>query len=267
MKQYKILTALFAFAVLFSSCEDTNESLVGSRGLAVVPVISDVNPAFYTTDFADTFVKFTVALQEGDTVDSAELQVTYKGKTEVLQPITSFPVTLTLPAVDALAIFGLAESDVKVDDFFLYQVVTTSGNISTRSLASVKAVVTCEFDPILTEGSYRVASDDWDVEGPVTLTADPNDPYKIGVTGLFEVEGGAANDIALYLNINPNNFALTGVKTVIGVGKSPWGPYTNSAFTPVSGVYKSCTGSFEMIFAVSVDQGSFGNYKFVFTKN
>lgn len=266
MKQYKILTFIFAFAMIFSSCEDTNDNLTGSRGLAVVPVISDVNPAFYTTDFEDTFVKFTVALQDGDTVDRAELQVTYKGKTEVLKDITSFPVTMTLPAVEAFTALGLTESDVAVDDFFLYQVVTTSNGISSRSLASLKVFVTCEFDPVLTEGSYHVVSDTWEVEGDVTFIADPNDPYKIGISGLFEMEGGAPNDNVLYLNINPSNFGITGVKTVLGP-TSPWGQYTGYAYTPVSGLYKSCTGTFEMIFGITVDQGGFGNFKFVFTQN
>lgn len=266
MKQYKILAFIFSFAMIFSSCEDTNDNLVGSRGIAVVPVISDVNPAFYTTDFSDTFVKFTVALQDGDAVDRAELQVTYKGQTEVLQEITSFPATITLPAVEAFTALGLTESDVAVDDFFLYQVVTTSGDISTRSLAALKVFVTCEFDPVLSEGSYHVVSDDWEVEGDVTLTADPDDPYKIGISGLFAMEGGAPNDNVLYLNLNPSNFAVTGEKTVLGP-TSPWGPYTGYAYTPISGLYKSCTGSFEMTFGITVDQGGFGNMKFIFTKN
>lgn len=267
MKQYKILAFLFAFAMVLSSCEDTNENLVGSRGIAVVPIISDVNPAYYTTDFAETFVKFTVALREGDNVDNAELQVTYEGKTVVLEPITSFPATITLPIVNALAAFDLQESDVDVDDFFIYEVVTTTGGVSSRSLASLKVFVTCVFDPVLTEGSYHVVSDDWEVEGDVTLTADPDNPYLIGVTGLFAMEGGTPNDNVLYLDISSSNFAVTGEKTVLGGPDSPWGPYTGSAYTPISGLYKSCTGTFEMTFAITVDQGSFGNFKFVFTKN
>lgn len=255
--------------MIFSSCEDTNENLVGSRGVAKVPVISDVNPAFYTTDFADTFVKFTVALQEGDKVDAAELQVTYKGETRVLQAIPSFPITLTLPAIDALAAFNLQESDVEIDDFFLYQVVTSSGDVSTRSLASVKVAVTCEFDPVLSEGSYHFVSDDMGTEGDVTLTADPDNPYLIKINGLFEAEGGATSDRRdeLYLKLNPNNFSVTHDKTLLGV-TDPFGEgYGNYTFSPSSGIYKSCTGTFEMVFAISVNEGSFGNNKYIFTKN
>ncbi|MBJ7880211.1 hypothetical protein [Gelidibacter salicanalis] len=266
MKKYKILAFFFAFALIISSCEDTFENRVESRGVAVVPVLSDVNPAFYTTDLSGSFVKFTVALEDGDTVDAAEVQITYEGKTEILQDITSFPSTITVAASDALTALGLTESEVEVDDFFLIQVVTTSGGITTRSLASLKVFVTCEFDPVLTEGSYHVVSDSWEVEGDVTLTADPDDPYLIGVTGLFEMEGGAPNNTVLYLNINPSNFSVSGVKTILGP-TAPWGAYNDYAYTPVSGLYKSCTGSFEMKFAITVAQGGFGSFDFVFTKN
>lgn len=266
MKKYKILAFIFAFTLLISSCEDTFENLVEARGVAVVPVLSDVNPAFYTTDLSGSFVKFTVALEEGNRVDAAEVQVTYKGKTVVLQDIPSFPATITVAATDAMTALGLTESDVAVDDFFLIQVVTTSGGISSRSLASLKVFVTCEFDPVLTEGSYHVVSTSWEVEGDVTLIADPANPYLIGVHGLFEMEGGAPNDNVLYLNINPSNFSVSGEKTILGP-TAPWGQYNDYAYTPVSGLYKSCTGSFEMKFGITVAQGGFGSFDFVFTKN
>lgn len=266
MKQYKILTILFAFTLIISGCDDTNENLVGSRGVAIAPTISNINPAFYTTNLANSYVKFTVDLENGDTVDAAEVQVTFKGQTAVLQSIESFPATITIPALDAIEALGISESDVEVDDYFLYHVVTTKEGVSTRSLAALKVFVTCEFDPILTEGSYHVISEDWEAEGDVTLTADPTDPFLIGISGLFEMEGGAPNDNVLYLTINPSNFTVTHDKTVIGP-TAPWGAYTNYSYGPVSGLYKSCTGSFEMVFSMTVDQGGFGNYNFVFTKN
>jgi hypothetical protein len=266
MKQYKILTLLLGLAMMISGCEDTNESLVGSRGLAIVPTISDINPAFYTSDLASSYVAFTVDLEEGDNADSAEIQVTFKGKTAVVQSVESFPSTITLPALDAIEALGISESDVQIDDFFLYHVVTTNEGKSTRSRAALKVFVTCEFDPILTEGSYHVVSDDWQVEGDVTFTADPNNPYLIAVTGLFAMEGGAPNDNVLYLNIDPSNFSVTHETTLLGPS-SPWGAYTNYYYNPVEGLYKSCTGTFEMVFGITVDEGGFGNYKFIFTKN
>jgi len=266
MKQYKILALLFAFAMIISSCEDTNESLVGSRGEAVVPTISDINPAFYTSDLAASYVAFTVDLDEGDSVDSAEVQVTFNGETAVLNTIDTFPATVTVTATDAMNALGLTESDVNIDDFFLCHVVTTKNGVSTRSSAAMKIFVTCEFDAALTEGSYHVISDDWAVEGDVTLTADPDNPYLIGISGLYEMEGGAANDNVLYLTVDPSNFSVSHETTNLGP-EAPWGAYTNYYYGPVSGLYKSCTGSFEMTFAITVDEGSFGTYSFVFTKN
>lgn len=266
MKQYKILTLLLALVTMISGCEDTNESLVGSRGVAIVPTIYDINPAFYTSDLESSYVAFTVDLEEGDNVDSAEVQVTFKGQTAVVQTIESFPATITLPALAAIEALGLSESDVAIDDFFLYHVVTTNEGKSTRSKAALKVFVTCEFDPILTEGSYHVVSADWEVEGDVTLTADPNNPYLIAVTGLYAMEGGAPNSNVLYLTINPSNFTVTHDKTLLGPS-APWDDYTNYYYGPVSGLYKSCTGSFEMVFGITVDEGGFGNFNFTFTKN
>jgi len=266
MKKYKILAMLFAFALMISGCEDTNLNLVGSRGIAIVPTISDINPAFYTTDYENSFVQFTVDLGEGDTVDAAELQVTYNGQNIVLQEITSFPQTIILPASDVIAALGLSESDVNVDDYFLYHVVTTNGGVSSRSTAALKVFVTCGFDPLLPKGSYHVVSSDWEVEGNVTLTADPVDPFKISVAGLYEMEGGVPNDNVLELIINPDNFSVSHENTLLGPS-APWGSYTNYYYGPVSGLYKSCTGTFEMVFSITVDEGGFGNYSFVFTKN
>lgn len=267
MKYIKLFSLFLSLSFLLNSCEDTNESLVQNRGVAVVPVISDVSPAFYTTDYSDSYIEFKVDLQEGDTVDDAELQVTYKGKTEVIDKIASFPAVINLPAEKVLAVFNLNEDDVKVDDFFLVQVVTSNGGISTRSRASLKVFVTCEFDSDLTVGSYHVISEDMGTEGDVTLTADPDNPYLIAVEGLFEMEGGEPNDVVLYLTINPNNFSVNHDKTLMGV-TDPFGEgYGNYTFSPSSGMYKSCTGTFEMAFAVSVNEGSFGVNKYIFTKN
>ncbi|MBD0824164.1 hypothetical protein [Aestuariibaculum marinum] len=266
MKQYKILAILFAFTLAFCGCEDTNDNLVGSRGVAIVPIISNIDPAFYTSNLEASYVEFNVDLEDGDTVDAAEVQVTFNGETAVLQDIESFPATITIPALDAIEALGISESDVEIDDFFLYHVVTTKNGVSSRSTAALKVFVTCEFDPALASGSYHVVSEDWEVEGDVTITADPNNPFLIGIAGIYEMEGGAPNDNILYLNINPSNFNVTGEKTLLGPS-APWGAYTNYYYTPTSGLYKSCTGTFEMSFAITVDEGSFGSYNFVFTKN
>nr|WP_320118720.1 hypothetical protein [uncultured Marinifilum sp.] len=267
MKIYKLYSLLLVFALFFlGACDDTNENLVGSRGIAIIPEITDVNPAFYTSDLANSYVEFVVDLPEGEQVDAAEVQVTYKGVNAVVQEITSFPATITLEALDVISVLGLSESDISVDDSFLFHVVTTKEGVSSRSTAALNVFVTCEFNPAMAVGSYHVVSDDWQVAGDVTFTADPDDPFKIFVSGIYEMEGGAANDNLLELNIDPNSFKVSVVKSVLGPS-APWGSYTNYYYGPGSGLFKSCTGSFEMQFAITVDEGSFGTYNFLFTRN
>ena len=69
------------------------------------------------------------------------------------------------------------------------------------------------------------------------------------------------------LNISPTSFEVSGPKSRLG-DKAPWGSYTNYYYQPTSGLFKSCTGTFEMKIAITVDQGSFGGpWTFVFTRN
>lgn len=262
---YYILALIFA--VSFAACDDTNENLVKERGVAVIPIVSNVGPAYYTLDYDNSFVQFDVDLPEGQTVDDAEVQVTFKGETAVVEKITSFPTTIKMIEADVISKLGLSTDDVKLDDYFMFDVVTTSEGISTRSLSgALKVFVTCEFDPELAVGSYHVISKDWEVEGIVTLTADPADPFKISVAGLYAMEGGAPNDNVLILNIDPNSYKVSGVKTKLGPS-TPWGSYTNYYYEPVGGLYKSCEGVFEMQFRITVDEGGFGTFNYVFTPN
>lgn len=270
MKRVKIYSSLFlVFLFLLGACEDTNENLVKERGIAVVPTISNMEPAFYTTDFDNTYVQFDVDLPQGTKVDAAEIQASFKGKTVTIQPITSFPATVKLPARDVMNKLGLTDKDVDVvkNNEFIFYVVTTSNGVTTRSrTGAAKVLVTCEFDPAMTIGSYHVVSNDWEVEGDVTFTADPNNPYKIYVSGIYEMEGGAPNENLLELNISPTSFEVTGPRSKLGP-KAPWGQYTNYYYQPTQGIYRSCTGTFEMKFAITVDEGGFGTYNFIFTRN
>ncbi|SCD21760.1 hypothetical protein PSM36_2971 [Proteiniphilum saccharofermentans] len=270
MKKINIYSSLvLVFVFLLGACEDTNENLVAQRGVAVVPAISDVEPAFFTTDFDNTFIQFNVSLPEGESVDAAEIQATFKDKTATIQPISSFPATIKLPARDVMNKLGLNDNDVDVENNneFSFYVVTTTNGVTTRSkTGAVKVLVTCEFDPELAVGSYHVVSSSWEVEGDVTFTADPDNPYKIYVSGLYEMEGGEPNDHVLELNISPTSFEVTGPTSKLGP-ETPWGTYTNYYYTPTQGIYRSCTGAFEMQFRITVDEGSFGTFNFIFTRN
>lgn len=268
IKSYYIL-AFLLFAVSFAACEDTNQNLVKERGVAVIPEVSNIGPAYYTLDYDKSFVKFDVDLPKGQTVDDAEIQATYKGKTAVIEKITSFPATIKMTAADVISKLGLSDSDVKLDDSFTFDVITTSGGISTRSAQGVlKVFVTCEFDPQIITKDYHVVIKDWDTpEGDVTFMLDPVNPFKISIGGLYAMEGGEPNDNVLVLNIDPNSYKVSGVKTKLG-STDPFGEgYTNYYYEPTGGLYKSCEGIFEIQIKITVDEGSFGAYNFVFTPN
>ena len=121
MKKINILVVFFTMALLFWACEDTNENLVGSRGIAVIPEISALSPAAPTfTDLtASSFITFTVSLPEGEAVEAAEIQVVYKGKTAVLQKIASFPANLKVTAPEMITALGISASDVNFGTSFL----------------------------------------------------------------------------------------------------------------------------------------------------
>src|SRR5690554_1752130 len=232
---------LLSFLFLVTSCENTNEILVKQRGEAVVPGIKNIEPAFFTTDFDNTFIEFDVEIPEGETVEKAELYATFKGKTVLIQPISSFPSKMTLRLKDVMDKLELTEDDVDVvnNNLFDFNILTTANGVTTTSkTGAMRILVTCEFDPALAVGSYHFVSNDWDAEGDVTFTADPNDPYKIFVTGIYEAEGGEPNDLALELNISPTSFEVTGPTSKLGP-QAPWGQYTNYYYTPRSGIFRS----------------------------
>lgn len=146
-----------------------------------------------------------------------------------------------------------------VDDF------TSSSSVFNMK---VDYYIACEFDISITTGSYHVISDadNWDVEGDVTITADPSNPLKVIVTGMFEMEGGAPNDNELVLFINPDSFEVTGPKSLIG-STAPWGDYADYSYEPKAGLFTSCDGGYELSLAISVDVGGWGAMNFKFSRN
>ncbi len=269
MKIYKIFGLFLSLSLLFVGCEDTNENLVGSRGVGIVPGIVDLNPAIFDSkNLENTYVQFNVELTEGDVAEKAVIVASYNGnnaKVEVLE-ITSFPANVQLFSSEIANKLGIPIASIQNGDVFTFEMYFTSNGRVTTSSTVLNVDVACAFNPALAVGSYKVVSAAWEVAGDVTFTADENDPYKIYVSGLFAMEGGDANDNVLELNIDPLSYKVDFKKTSLG-STAPWGAYTNYYYSPGSGLYKSCDGAFEMQFAISVDEGAFGTFGFVFTRN
>ncbi|MGD9929030.1 MAG: hypothetical protein AB7U05_03350 [Mangrovibacterium sp.] len=253
MKQINILAFFFALTLLFGGCEDTNENLVGSRGIAVVPVISELTPE--SPVFSDleesSFVTFTVDLMEGDVVDDAEIQVVYEGKTGIMDKIQSFPASFNITAPEMLAALGISESDVSLGTSFYIYVITTSQGLSTRSLASIQIKLPCEYDPGLAYGSYAVTSD-WYATGggKISIAIDETDPYIVYVSGL-EVTGGEGlveDQGPLKMVIDPATFNVTVANQILSSDAWGYGPIHYEG----TGTFNSCEGNYNMIFTISI---------------
>lgn len=253
MKQINIIALFFAFAMLLVGCEDTNENLVGSRGIAVVPILSELTPEapVFSDLEATSFVTFSVDLMEGDMVDGAKLQVVYEGKTGDLGSIESFPADFNITAPEMLAALGISESDVSLGTSFYIYVITTSQGISTRSQASFEIKLPCEYNPSLAYGSYAVTSD-WYSEGggKISIAIDETDPYIVYVSGL-EVTGGEGlveDNGPLKMVIDPASFGVTAASHKLASDAWGYGPI----YYEGTGSFNSCEGSYVMTFTISL---------------
>ncbi len=174
--------------------------------------------------------------------------------------MTTFPSTITFTLDEVAAKLGTLSRG----DIIFVEVVTSKNGISTRSNASLALIVYCEYNAVLSAGSFHSVSppSDWNTEGDISITADPADPYTVYVKGLETIEGLNEDQGPLVMHIDPVTFAVTADKTVLV--SDAWGD-TNLAYEG-SGTFNSCTGSYSMRFNLSVDQGDYGTYSFTFTR-
>jgi hypothetical protein len=257
-----ILVAAFAF----NGCDEEDEDPSGARNVGAVPLISNLNPAIFDSqDLEGTFVKFDLSFPGGENIQEALVVGSYNGggeKVEIVE-VSSFPSTIQISAVEAASKLGLTLDDINNGDVFTFEVYTTTADgVVTTSNSVVNASVACAFTPSRAVGAYNVVSADWGAAGQVTLTADPDDPYTIYVEGLAAIEGLDEDQGPLEMHIDPLTYDVEAVRTVIA---SDYFGYTNGAFEG-DGKYNSCDGSYVMLFEITVDQGSFGSYEFVFTR-
>jgi len=264
MKNIKTIGLIFTLILIIISCEELPDP-AGLRGVAVVPEITDLNPAvFDSKDLENSYVEFLVAVPAG-TQASISIQGSYKDNLErvTITELTTFPATVRITSADAAQKLGIDLTDISNGDVFLFELVTTANGTTTRSSAVLIIPVACAYDVNLATGSYHVVGGDWGSEGNVTLTSDPEDQYKIYVSGLEEIEGLTEDLGPLVMYINPVNYAVTAPKKAIA--SDAWG-WHNIAYEG-SGTYSSCDGAYSMIFTITVVEGTFGTFQFSFTRN
>ncbi len=266
MRTLKIIGLLAAMIIGFTSCETEVIDPAGDRGVGMVTTITDANPAIFVAGDLDvSYTQFTVNAEEGASFDEAYIVVSYNGvaeRTKILD-IDAFPQVVSITAAETATTLGLSIEDIESEDYFVFEVEVKINGKVYRSNGGITVKVVCPFEPTLAEGSYTAVSEGWAVNGGITITADVDDPYTIYVTGLAELDGLTEDQGPLMMQINPLNFEVTAPKAVLA--SSAFG-YTNIAYQGF-GEFNSCTGDYEMLFTITVDQGSFGQYEFSFIRN
>lgn len=265
MKSRYILGLLIGLFVLVG-CEDSVTDPVGLRDVGVVTSLSDINPAIFVFgELDDSYVNFVVAKEEGVTVDEAYIVGSHNGTSQrtKIKGISSFPAEVNISAVEVAQALGLEIAEIKSGDFFVLEVITVSDGLLSRSAGSFRVRVVCSFDPALSFGAYTASAPDWELNGGVSITADEEDPFTIYVSGLAALDGLTEDLGPLVMKIDPLSFNVVAEKSILATA---FDKYTGFSYAG-SGTFDSCTGTYQMLMSISVDQGSFGSFEFTFTKN
>lgn len=267
MKTFKILTLLAAMVLTFSACETDVVDPAGLRNEGVVPSITNLNPAaFDVNDPENTFIKFDVDVTSAVSEVTYVVSYNYNEKGLLRVPVknsTIFPAKdIVIYMREAATALGMSLDSINPGDVFTIELLTTQGLKTYRSNAVINAAAVCAYNPDMVSGAYQAVSADWEVDGPITITVDPEDEYTVYVSGLPELDGFTGDLDPLKMIIDPLNFKVTAVKTVLA---SVFADYTNMAYEGF-GVLNTCDGTYQMNFTITVDQGSFGTQAFTLIK-
>lgn len=169
--KYNLLFLIASFGFLLNSCTDDDAFVLsdGTKGnfsdfgvtfenSGALMAISDVVTGFYDlADLANASIGFTVSNSAGESVTGADALISFKGKTVVLNSLSSFPATLTVPLSEALTALGLSTSDLGVGDNFTFSLANVKTGTGTyRSGTSLDVPVTCSSDLAGTYSSITV---------------------------------------------------------------------------------------------------------------
>ena len=262
MKNHKFKILGLVAVVIFSltSCEE--DTIDMNRGEGVVPSITNLDPAVFS-EAEGTYVAFDLDATDytGDLVILVSIEGD-RSRTPV-KTISNFPTNVVVTLEEVAQAKGMSVNDFEVGSIFNFEVQTMVGGKTYRSPASFNAPLACEYLPENVSGLYNAASASWAVDGPITIEADPDDPFTLYVTGLVALDGMVEDQGPLVMIVNPGNFHVDVPRTVLG---SDFFGFTNVAYHG-SGVLDTCTGIYTMGFTISVDQGTFGGapHTFIFT--
>lgn len=284
----KLFSLLIVFMVTFVACEEEAEWFEDYNGSGEAYV--------QLMDMAFDFGIFTDAEGNLVTEDSFPFKVKIIGPAQSSDVTVGIKVTsstgangewsllnttATIPAGELSGEFTISiDPDVTVTDSVyvveieIDEAVTTLPvyqNYGATSTLSIKKGLSCLYDQDAVVGAWNASSGGWGVDGPVEITADADDQTVIYVAGFETIDGLDEDQGPLKMVINPdpvkpNEYEVTVEKQVLATTTAPWGTaYDNIAYEG-GGTYYSCDDTFEFTFAITVDQGSFGDYDFLVVK-
>lgn len=301
MKKIKYFLLVSMSLFLMSSCKKGTDLRMPDMhpvNSAVLQMDQSNSSPFINVSNVDAYtltVKVDL-LWKTPTVQKVDLMVAMArdySKQYVLETITTFPTTVTVTGADIKKAIPALASDpiVAGDQFYVFGNVTmndgtylpgllddgtlavSAANVNVESILkdavpAISIAVPCAYSQAFAVGSYHAYSDDWGVDGDVTITADPEDSHTVYISGLEAIDGLNEDKGPLPVTINAD-YSVTVPHTVLASSTLGWGPsydYHNIAYAG-GGTYNTCDGSFTLTCAISVDEGTFGTYHWTLTRN
>lgn len=290
----KILTLLVLGTFLLPNCQKDPDLNWPDLKKGIIPVVEKdetKNLVIFDNNIAGFAGGVTVDLFYKDKPKSMSLMVSLNDDPDItataIADITTVPVSYNftianlvdlLPGLDNLSEIVSGDyfrfyCDITLEDGTLVRGNDTLYTAHSAGIANLPGSssnvifnVACGYEPSLAGGVYNAVSAAWAVNGDVTITVDPVDQYKVYVAGLETIDGLVEDKGPLVMHIDPATFAVTVDKTVLA-SLVTWAnpPYHNIAYAG-SGTYNTCTGTYDMTYIISVDEGNFGSFKFTLTR-
>jgi hypothetical protein len=229
------------FSILFVSCNEESQVDIGPRGLGVFPAVENMYPSFFDLkNLENAYVEFDVVLPEGQTAETASIEVSFNGGGErkALATLNSFPAKFRISSKDACDLLGVDLANVKLGDVFNLEVLITANGTTTRSNAAVNASVACASN---IEGTYNLSATGtggYGLDSPTPWTS------SIATATITSVDGGVTYTITPAMGgIMKDFYSAYGADIVTGEFKDICGEIKNPVINDGWSTITNYTGS------------------------